>query len=169
VSAAGATLPSSTRTSCSPGWASAIRPTALRPSSVNQTAPSAPATIAPSRRSPPPVPNGISVVSNVSKIGVARTIPASPAVAQRLPSKPVVIPRNSAATERTAFHLIVPPGVIRPIWFDAVNHTLPSGPAVIARGCQRRAGPTSAALTGNSVIVPPGVIRPIAPRASAPP
>src|SRR2546421_11022104 len=50
--------------------------------------------------------------------------------------------------------VMVPVGVMRPmllpIW---VNHTLPSGPAVMSSGSPLR--------IGNSVICPPGVILPI--------
>src|SRR5437763_968384 len=57
-------------------------------------------------------------------------------VNQRLPSGPDVIPLGSLEAVGMANWLIMPAGVIRPIWLtmSSVNQRLPSGPDVIPLG-----------------------------------
>jgi hypothetical protein len=99
-------------------------------------------------------------------VGGKPTLPV--AVNQRLPSGPAVIPPRlplKVAVGR-GNSVMTPAGVIRPMMatkllfptpLEAVNHRLPSGPAVMPEGAELPVGRV------NSVRVPAGVIRPMAP------
>ncbi len=84
------------------------------------------------------------------------TCPAPNSVNQRLPSEPAVMLHGRPPLVGIRNSVITPAGVIRPILFASasVNHTFPSGPAVI---------PVVLVTLdkGNSVTNPAGVIRPI--------
>src|SRR5216683_2994624 len=83
---------------------------------------------------------------------------------QRLPSGPTVMTVRPLAEVGTGNSVIVPLGVIRPIWFPmvSVNQRLPSGPAMMPIGpAVLPSKPLVPVGRGNSLMLPSGVMRPI--------
>nr|WP_157530500.1 hypothetical protein [Microtetraspora niveoalba] len=83
--------------------------------------------------------------------------PAACSANHRLSSGPAVMPQGNAPDVGSAYSLIVPDVVIRPILsvFDSVNHRAPSEPTATWAGWASVVG------TEYSVNAPPVVTRPI--------
>src|SRR5579885_433410 len=127
--------------------------------SVNQRLPSGPAVMSQGALSGRPSALG-TANSVMVPLGVMRPILLPPmqnpfesrahSVNQRLPSGPAVMPKDPLLGVGRANSVMVPLGVMRPIWWPgySVNQRLPSGPAVM------RQGPLLGVGTANSCTAP---------------